>query len=177
MHKKAILPIALVAAGCAISTAGGAHALPGATKKVIPGVQKVVTPEIQSAGQRVAQAKAQVEIATKQLNAARALLTAAKADLKAAETHLEALELKAHAQGLVDETGMTPAKAAPVSVAEKPLILEEETTPSAAPASAAPASTPAQTESSAPVPQGDTRIRTSDAAEPAATESPMIQLR
>lgn len=172
MHKKAILPIALVAAACAISTAGGAHALPGATKKVIPGVQKVVTPEIQSAGQRVAQAKAQVEIATKQLNAARALLTAAKADLKAAETHLEALELKAHAQGLVDETGMTPAKAAPVSVAEKPLILEEETTPSAAPAS-----TPAQTESSAPVPQGDTRIRTSDAAEPAATESPMIQLR
>lgn len=171
MHKKAILPIALMAAACAISTAGGALALPGVTKKVTPGIQKVATPEIQSAETRVAQAKAQVDIATKQLNAAKALLTAARADLKAAETHLEALNLKAHAQGLVDETGMTPAKAAPVSVAEKPLILEEET-PATTPTQA-----PTQTESSAPVPQGDTRIRTSDAAEPAATESPMIQLR
>lgn len=173
MHKKAILPIALMAAACAMSTTGGALALPGATKKATPGIQKVVTPEIQSAETRVAQAKAQVDIATKQLNASKALLTAARADLKAAETHLEALNLKAHAQGLVDETGMTPAKAAPVSVAEKPLIPEEETqTPAATPTQA-----PAQTESSAPVPQGDTRIRTSDAAEPAATESPMIQLR
>lgn len=175
MHKKAILPIALMAAASAISTTSGAYALPGNTKKApSTSVQKVMTPEIQSAGQRVAQAKAQVEIATKQLNAAKALLTAARADLKAAETHLEALELKAHAQGLVDETGMTPAKAAPVSVAEKPAVIEEET-PAVAPV---PVQTPpAQTESSAPVPQGDTRIRTSDAGEPAATESPMIQLR
>lgn len=158
MHKRAI-HYALMAAICAISTAGGVHALPGAAKK--PAGNKVATPEIQAADQRVQQAKAQVEIATKQLNAARALLTAAKADLKAAETELNALNLQETARGLVAETGMTPAKAAPVSLASKPpVVIEEEEVKSG----------------SAPVPQGDTRIRSSE--EPSAPpEAPPIMLR
>mgnify|MGYP003385119959 CR=1 FL=1 len=168
MHKKAILPFALMAGViCAIGTAGGADALPGATKKPTPGVQKVVTPEISAAGQRVQQAKAQVDIANKQLNASKALLVAARADLRAAETELEALQLKAEAQGLVDQTGMTPAIAAPVPIAAKPAVVEDE--PIAAPTDTVPAS--------APVPQGDTRIRSNDAEPAAVTESPLIQLR
>lgn len=164
MHKRAI-PFALMTAMlCAVSTAGGAHALPGVKKATSSG-QKVVTPEIQNADQRVQQAKAQVEVATKQLNAARALLTAAKADLKAAETELGALQLRQTAQGLVDETGMTPAKAAPVSLASKPPVIEED--------EQKPAST--TTSTSAPVPQGDSRIRSGEDSPP--PEAAPIMLR
>lgn len=149
----------MAALTCAISTTGGANALPGAHKKPVAGTQRVATPEIQAADQRVQQAKAQVEIATKQLNAAHALLTAAKADQKAAETELSALQLKQTAQGLVEETGMTPAKAAPISLAAKPPVIVEDEE---------------QKPTSAPVPQSDTRIRSS---EEAPAEAPPIQLR
>lgn len=105
-----------------LGTTSSAEAIPVKIKKAITTTttEKFSNPEIVSAETRVEQAKAQVEVASKQLNASKTLLRAAQADLKAAEANLSALQIKAEAQGLVDETGMTPAKAAPVSVAAKP---------------------------------------------------------
>lgn len=139
-------------------------ALPGAKPKAatLQQLNKVSSPEIDAAETRVEQAKAQVDLANKQVNASRALLKAAQADLKAATSHLDALRLTAHAQGLVNETGMTPAKAPPVSIAAKAPVTEEKT------------ETPATT---APAPSGDdTRIRGNDFnSEQAPSEA--IQLR
>lgn len=107
-------------------TTSSTTALPVKLKK--PGAaieEKISSPEITTAETRVNQAKAQLDVASKQLNAAKALLRAAQADVKAAEADLSALQLKAEAQGLVDETGMTPAKAAPVAVASSAVPKEE----------------------------------------------------
>ncbi|MBY0359022.1 MAG: hypothetical protein K2W82_13550 [Candidatus Obscuribacterales bacterium] len=116
MKTSAFLPALILLS--VFSTTGSTMALPIKIKKPAAApVEKTTTPEITTAETRVNQAKAQVDVANKQLNASKALLRAAQADLKAAEADLSALQLKAEAQGLVDETGMTPAKAAPVAVA------------------------------------------------------------
>lgn len=125
--------------------ASSVDALPGAKPKgaTLQDIgTKISNPEIDSAQTRVEQAKAQVDLANKQVNASRALLKAAQADLKAATTHLDALKLTAHAQGLVNETGMTPAKAPPVSIAAKAAPAEEKTPETTA--AEAPAPAPAQ---------------------------------
>lgn len=137
-----------------LGTTGSAQALPVKIKKAATTVEKPSSPEIVSAETRVEQAKAQVEVAMKQLNASKSLVRAAQADLKAAETNLSALQIKAEAQGLVDETGMTPAKAAPVSIASK--TKEESQTE----------------EDKAPASNQDTRIRAVDfnGAQPSAAQ-------
>lgn len=156
--KKLVATFILMTVGTA-----GAGALPVKFRQQEKTPAQVVTnPEIQAAEQRVNQAKAQLEIATKQLSAAKALLKAAQADLRASQTSLDALNLQAHAQGLVNETGMTPAKAPPVKLAVKDEKAE------AAAADTAPAA--------APEPGADTRIRT-DAADSGNEEAPTIQLR
>lgn len=123
MNKIARLSLILTTAlSLGLGFSAGAYALPGAKPK--PATLQDLTgqgdsPEISAAEQRVEQAKAQVDLANKQVGAARALLKAAQADLKAAVAQMDALKLNAHAQGLVETTGMTPAKAAPVSIAAK----------------------------------------------------------
>ncbi len=159
----------------------GASALPGAKPKgaTLQDLQAPSNPEIGMAETRVEQAKAQVDLANKQVNASRALLRAAQADLKAATTQLDALRLSAHAQGLVEQTGMTPAKAAPVSIAAKAAAAEAKeqaatpattttttSTPAATPATSAP--TPTAT------PAEDNRIKPDFNSE---TVSEPIQLR
>lgn len=124
--------------------ASSVDALPGAKPKgaTLQDIgTKVSNPEIDAAQTRVEQAKAQCDLANKQVNASRALLKAAQADLKAAQTHLDALKLTAHAQGLVNETGMTPAVAPPVSIATKAEPKEEK------------APVPAETSAPAPAPE------------------------
>ena len=156
-----------------------ASALPGVKPKgaTLQDLGKVSNPEIDSAETRVQQAKAQVELANKQVTASRALLKAAQADFKAAQSHLDALRLTAHAQGLVNETGMTPAVAAPVSVASK--VAPEATSTTTEPVTEA--SKPAETEASSaptPAPTTDgTRIHGTDFNSEPATEAPTILLR
>ena len=156
-----------------VGFANSAHALPGAKPKgaTLEDLGKVSNPDIDAAQTRVEQAKAQVDLANKQVNASRALLKAAQADLKAAQTQLDALRLSAHAQGLVNETGMTPAKAAPVSIASKAQEPEKTVEPAkdATPPTAPPAST-------APTPNGESRIQGNDFNAEQAPSEP-IQLR
>jgi hypothetical protein len=133
--------------------------------------QQTSSPEIAAAEQRVEQAKAQVDLANKQVNASRALLRAAQADLKAATSEVSALKMSAAAQGLVEQTGMTPAKAAPVAIAAKSEEAKDKasnTVPPTAPAVTAPNTVPAV------APNAD------DASKPTGTtEAPVepIQLR
>lgn len=153
--------------------ASSVDALPGAKPKgaTLQDVgTKLSNPEIDAAQTRVEQAKAQVELANKQVNASRALLKAAQADLKAATTHLDALRLTANAQGLVNETGMTPAKAPPVSIATKAEPTEEKKEAPAETATTEPATAPAP----APSTEG-TRIGGDFNSEQAPSEP--IQLR
>ncbi|MBX9721159.1 MAG: hypothetical protein K2X81_07185 [Candidatus Obscuribacterales bacterium] len=163
----------------------GASALPGAKPKgaTLQDLQTPSNPEIGMAETRVEQARAQVDLANKQVSASRALLRAAQADLKAATTQLDALRLSAQAQGLVEQTGMTPAKAAPVSIAAKAAAAEAKEQAAAASAAATtttttstPAATPAA--SSAPTPSAtpaeENRIKPDFNAE---TVSEPIQLR
>lgn len=130
-----------------LGLASSAEALPGAKPKAATlqdiTAPSVSSPEIASAEQRVEQAKAQVDLANKQVGAAKALLKAAQADLKAAQAQVDALKAAATAQGLVEQTGMTPAKAAPVPIAAK--TSETKTTDAATTPATAPKPTPAPT--------------------------------
>lgn len=164
-----------------------AQALPGAKAKGATLQDLTQTsfdsPELAAAEQRVEQAKAQVELANKQVGAARALLKAAQADLKASIAQLDALKANATAQGLVEKTGMTPAKAAPVAVAAKSEVKDKEltTAPTQATATstnAAPAAAPTGIPATAPSPAqtgDDSRIKTDFNNEQSTTEP--IQLR
>ncbi len=151
--------------------AAGADALPGAKPKgaTLQDLQAPATADIAAAEQRVDQAKAQVDLANKQVGAAKALLKAAQADLKAATASLQALKLSAHAQGLVQETGMTPAVAPPVSIASKDAPKEVEEAPPPAPAP-----TPAPEPAADSTTTEDGRIKT---APPATDTSEPILLR
>jgi len=168
MNNKLRLSLIVMAAmTVGLGFTAGADALPGAKPKAATLQdlkQEAGSPEISAAEVRVEQAKAQVDLANKQVNASRALLKAAQADLKAALAQLDALKLSAHAQGLVETTGMTPAKAPPVSIAAKSENKEPEATTQAPPP--APPLMPSSEES---------RIKT-DTPAPEASSEP-IQLR
>ena len=177
MNKIARLSLVVCAAlSLGLSFATVANALPGVKPKgatIQDLQQQTSSPEIAAAEQRVEQAKAQVDLANKQVNASRALLKAAQADLKAASSEVAALKMSAAAQGLVDQTGMTPAKAAPVAIAAKSEEAKEKangtnTVPPTAPSVTAPNTVPAV------APSAD------EASKPAGTiEAPVepIQLR
>ncbi|MBX9688835.1 MAG: hypothetical protein K2X27_19155 [Candidatus Obscuribacterales bacterium] len=167
--KQSLLAITALSLGLGFATS--ANALPGAKPKgaTLQDLQQSANPEIAAAEQNVNQAKAQVELANKQVNAAKALLKAAQADFKAATSRLDALKLNATAQGLVNETGMTPAKAAPVPIAAREEKKEEA---SSAPA---PAPSSAPTPAATPVNNEESRIKTDFNNEAPATEP--IQLR
>ena len=162
--------VAMTALTLGLGFAAGANALPGVKPKGATLVDltapSVSSPEISAAEQRVEQAKAQVDLANKQVNAARALLKAAQADLKASIAQVDALKLGAQAQGLVEQTGMTPAKAAPVPIAVKgPEPKEEAPMPAPAPSAT---STPTPAPAPAVNPE-DARIKpegTADSPEP-----------
>ena len=178
--KYSLLTITAISMGLGCVTT--AQALPGAKPKGAT-LQDLTqpasdSPEIAAAEQRVEQAKAQVDLANKQVGAARALLKAAQADLKASIAQLDALKANATAQGLVEKTGMTPAKAAPVAVAAKSAVKDKDLTRTTAPT---PVSTPAISSSApatapTPAPTGDDgRIKTDFNNESTTTEP--IQLR
>lgn len=178
--KFSLLTITAISLGFGCVTT--AQAMPGvkakgATLQDLAQPASSDSPELAAAEQRVDQAKAQVELANKQVLAARALLKAAQADLKASIAQLDALKANATAQGLVEKTGMTPAKAAPVAVAAKTEVKDKDaaSTPGTAPAATSTAtSTP--TTAPAPTPTGDDgRIKTDFNAEQPQTEP--IQLR
>lgn len=120
-EKRTLRNLVLVAIGIGLASgmASSGNSMPLKGKKADESTVNSVatTPELNAAEQRVSQCEAQLKTASKQLDAAKALLKAAQADLKAAVTDRQALRLKHHAAGLVNESGMTPAKAAPVSVA------------------------------------------------------------
>jgi hypothetical protein len=154
MNKIARLSLVVSAAlSIGLGFAAGANAFPYAKNNgaTLQDLGQASSPEIAAAEQRVEQARAQVDLANKQVNASRALLKAAQADLKAAVTEVQALKLSATAQGLVEATGMTPAKAAPVAIAAKGAETKDNnttsttTTPTITTAAPAPAATPAPT--------------------------------
>lgn len=176
MNKIARLSfVAITAMTLGLGFASGANALPGvkakgATLNDLMSTNSAASPEIAAAETRVEQAKAQVDMANKQVSASRALLKAAQADLKAATAQVEALKANATAQGLVDQTGMTPAKAPPVSIAAKAAetkTTDVSTTPAVAP-------TPAQASGAdpsaniAPAPAPDARINAEGPSDPPA---------
>lgn len=177
MNKIARLSfVAITAMTLGLGFASGANALPGvkakgATLNDLMSSSTNASPEIAAAETRVEQARAQVDMANKQVAASKALLKAAQADLKAATAQVEALKASATAQGLVDQTGMTPAKAPPVSIAAKSTESKntDVTTPAVAPAPA-PAPTPAPDVTTTPVnpvPAGDARIKSEGSDPPA----------
>lgn len=173
MNKIARLSlVAITALTLGLGFAAGANALPGvkpkgATLQDLMSPASSASPEISAAEQRVEQAKAQVDLANKQVTASRALLKAAQADLKASIAQVEALKAGATAQGLVEQTGMTPAKAPPVSIATKSIEVKDLDTP-APPVAPATAPTPAPT----PVPNSDeARIKTDASSE---TPEPLL---
>ena len=83
------------------------------------------TPELDRADERVRQADAQLNIAKKQLRAAQQLLKAAEADLRASKAERESLAIKAQAQNLADEAGMTPSVAPPVGNEPKAIAVAQ----------------------------------------------------
>lgn len=143
-----LVSLGLVGTTCGVSAAGESTNAPTFTVSDR-------TPELDAADQRVAQADAQLQVAKKQLSAAKTLLRAAEADLKAAKAERDALALKQQAQGMADEAGMGPAKAAtvpPVTSAPKQVAVKvKEETETKVTTTPVVTTTPANTESTATV--------------------------
>ena len=151
--------VACAALSLGLGFAAGTNAMPGekVNGATLQDLQQSSTPEVAAAEQRIEQAKAQVDLANKQVNASRALLKAAQADLKAALSEVQALKLSVAAQSLVQQTGMTPAKAAPVAIASK--VVESKDTTNTAPLTIpAPAPTPGDTQHPNTTPATDTPV-------------------